>query len=293
MTPMDIVWNDNKITLSKKRMSSEAFGAGNSADIDAEQTQNFEKPPTTSNATQYLPPIADQDEQPSDHHKDNEAGQRVDSLSGDMAASVKNESDSNNSNNNIKSTTPNKMRRLAPAGLDDGGRLEHPMLRRSQRRQSMDNMPTTHLHPDHSMTSLKGESISEEHIALEFRPGTESNSSGGEHDSGKSSTSAGAAQVECETCGKIYKHKNCLIKHRWEHHEAWNMTRKWCHSKHQQVQMLEAAQVLMEMQLDGKLVVKREVSLALKEVGESKRVISAANGMAAMQGKITLRKKAS
>lgn len=53
----------------------------------------------------------------------------------------------------------------------------------------------------------------------------------------------------CEQCGKMYKHRNCLSKHRWEHHESWESTRKVCATKHQQVQLLEAAQVLIEMQL--------------------------------------------
>lgn len=54
---------------------------------------------------------------------------------------------------------------------------------------------------------------------------------------------------QCEQCGKVYKHRNCLSKHRWEHHESWELTRKICATKHQQVQMLEAAQVLLEMKI--------------------------------------------
>lgn len=56
-------------------------------------------------------------------------------------------------------------------------------------------------------------------------------------------------QYQCEQCGKVYKHRNCLSKHRWEHHESWELTRKICSTKHQQVQLLEAAQVLIEMQI--------------------------------------------
>lgn len=56
---------------------------------------------------------------------------------------------------------------------------------------------------------------------------------------------------QCERCGKVYKHKNCLLKHAWEHHESWSLTKKWCATKHQQVQMLEAAQVLVEMTTTG------------------------------------------
>lgn len=54
---------------------------------------------------------------------------------------------------------------------------------------------------------------------------------------------------QCTICGKMYKHKNCLTKHAWEHHESWAMTKRWCQTKHQQVQMLEAAQVLTELML--------------------------------------------
>lgn len=56
---------------------------------------------------------------------------------------------------------------------------------------------------------------------------------------------------QCGVCGKMYKHRNCLTKHAWEHHESWALTKKWCQTKHQQVQMLEAAQVLTELTLLG------------------------------------------
>lgn len=53
--------------------------------------------------------------------------------------------------------------------------------------------------------------------------------------------------LQCDICGKLYKHRNCLSKHMWEHHESWEHTRKVCQTKHQQVQLLEAAQVLTEI----------------------------------------------
>lgn len=53
--------------------------------------------------------------------------------------------------------------------------------------------------------------------------------------------------LQCEICGKVYKHRNCLSKHMWEHHESWEHTKKVCQTKHQQVQLLEAAQVLTEI----------------------------------------------
>lgn len=58
--------------------------------------------------------------------------------------------------------------------------------------------------------------------------------------------------LQCEICGKVYKHRNCLSKHMWEHHESWEHTKKVCQTKHQQVQLLEAAQVLSEI-ISGKV----------------------------------------
>jgi hypothetical protein len=51
----------------------------------------------------------------------------------------------------------------------------------------------------------------------------------------------------CHDCGKSYKHPNCLSKHRWEHSEEWELTSKLPLTKHQQVQMLEAAAILISM----------------------------------------------
>ena len=45
-------------------------------------------------------------------------------------------------------------------------------------------------------------------------------------------------------------HDSC----RWEHHEAWSYTSKLLISKHQQVQLLEAAQVLIGMNQDGQSI---------------------------------------
>lgn len=63
---------------------------------------------------------------------------------------------------------------------------------------------------------------------------------------------------QCEVCGKNYKHRNCLSKHRWEHHESWEHTKKVCQTKHQQVQLLEAAQVLAEIVLGVQPDIKHE-----------------------------------
>ncbi|KAI1616013.1 hypothetical protein EDD37DRAFT_646141 [Exophiala viscosa] len=56
-----------------------------------------------------------------------------------------------------------------------------------------------------------------------------------------------ASELRCDTCGKGYKHSSCLTKHLWEHDPAWAITSKLLISKHQQVQLLEAASVLCNM----------------------------------------------
>ncbi|KAL1296997.1 hypothetical protein AAFC00_004593 [Neodothiora populina] len=56
--------------------------------------------------------------------------------------------------------------------------------------------------------------------------------------------------LKCETCGKGYKHSSCLTKHLWEHTPEWQLTSKLLISKHQQVQLLEAASVLMAMNVE-------------------------------------------
>ncbi len=53
-------------------------------------------------------------------------------------------------------------------------------------------------------------------------------------------------EVTCEVCGKVYKHKSCLVKHYWEHNRYWDLTKGLCDNKHQQVQLLEAANLLMQ-----------------------------------------------
>ncbi|KAH7170299.1 hypothetical protein EDB81DRAFT_876336 [Dactylonectria macrodidyma] len=54
-------------------------------------------------------------------------------------------------------------------------------------------------------------------------------------------------EVRCDKCGKGYKHSSCLTKHLWEHTPEWSFTSKLLISKHQQVQLLEAASVLVAM----------------------------------------------
>ncbi|KAI9063682.1 hypothetical protein FKP32DRAFT_1676370 [Trametes sanguinea] len=52
---------------------------------------------------------------------------------------------------------------------------------------------------------------------------------------------------KCESCSKVYRHPSCLIKHRWEHSPHWREASKFMLSKHQQVQLLEAAAILSHL----------------------------------------------
>ncbi|TDL19013.1 hypothetical protein BD410DRAFT_453196 [Rickenella mellea] len=51
----------------------------------------------------------------------------------------------------------------------------------------------------------------------------------------------------CESCSKVYRHPSCLVKHRWEHSPHWRESSKFLLSKHQQVQLLEAAAILTHL----------------------------------------------
>ncbi|KAF9948533.1 hypothetical protein BGZ72_009582 [Mortierella alpina] len=52
---------------------------------------------------------------------------------------------------------------------------------------------------------------------------------------------------KCPDCGKVYKHATSLMKHRWEHSVYWKPAAKFLLSKHQQVQLMEAAAILLGM----------------------------------------------
>ncbi|RCI05394.1 hypothetical protein CU098_000537 [Rhizopus stolonifer] len=75
-------------------------------------------------------------------------------------------------------------------------------------------------------------------------------------------------QYRCNDCGKSYKHPNCLQKHRWEHSEEWELTKSLPLTKHQQVQMLEAAAILIGMDRREKVLSRQEV----EEVSEEEEI---------------------
>lgn len=69
-------------------------------------------------------------------------------------------------------------------------------------------------------------------------------------------------ELKCEACGKGYKHISSLAKHLWEHTPEWNVTKKLLISKHQQVQLLEAASILVGMNETNEAVLNDENPLS-------------------------------
>ena len=80
---------------------------------------------------------------------------------------------------------------------------------------------------------------------------------------------AATGDLKCEHCGKGYKHGSCLTKHLWEHTPQWQYTSKLLISKHQQVQLLEAASVLVGMNTDGSAIVDSDNSSSPATSGSS------------------------
>ncbi|GAA94314.1 uncharacterized protein L969DRAFT_90015 [Mixia osmundae IAM 14324] len=67
-------------------------------------------------------------------------------------------------------------------------------------------------------------------------------------ESSGSRSSGGRKTLQCEKCAKVYRHPQCLIKHRWQHTMYWKEASKLMLSKHQQVELLEAAAILVNPQ---------------------------------------------
>ncbi|EHY55763.1 hypothetical protein HRR83_009201 [Exophiala dermatitidis] len=76
------------------------------------------------------------------------------------------------------------------------------------------------------------------------------------------------SELRCDTCGKGYKHSSCLTKHLWEHDPAWAITSKLLISKHQQVQLLEAASVLCNMTAENMATGQSETEASGNDASE-------------------------
>ncbi len=66
-------------------------------------------------------------------------------------------------------------------------------------------------------------------------------------------------ELKCEACGKGYKHITSLAKHLWEHTPEWQKTKNLTTSKHQHVQMLEAASILCSLTEKKRLELQKQV----------------------------------
>ncbi|KAN0064907.1 hypothetical protein ACQY0O_001964 [Thecaphora frezii] len=87
------------------------------------------------------------------------------------------------------------------------------------------------------------------------RSSTSSTGTVAEDDEGvKDSSTSHNGQLlhKCESCAKVYRHPSCLVKHRWEHTVYWKEASKFLMSKHQQVQLLEAAAILVGMDANAR-----------------------------------------
>ncbi|RUS16156.1 hypothetical protein BC938DRAFT_476685 [Jimgerdemannia flammicorona] len=76
---------------------------------------------------------------------------------------------------------------------------------------------------------------------------SQSSTSSSDPSSASSMSSTGQHMHACDECGKSYKHATCLTKHKWEHSSDWKEVEMLDLNKHQQVQVMEAAQILIEI----------------------------------------------
>ncbi|KAK3701494.1 hypothetical protein LTR37_015468 [Vermiconidia calcicola] len=131
------------------------------------------------------------------------------------------------------------MSRAALASLNDGG---HPAI--------PDSLPHHISLPENDSSSavIDGPALSSFH-GVDKMKNRMRRASDGTHLSKKEKAATG--DLKCEHCGKAYKHGSCLNKHLWEHTPQWQYTSKLLISKHQQVQLLEAASVLVAMNTEG------------------------------------------
>lgn len=103
---------------------------------------------------------------------------------------------------------------------------------------------TTNAPPPHSM--LTKENVQKNNQGNTTGVGRRNSFSSVATDDDKSLTSSSQLH-KCEACSKVYRHPSCLVKHRWEHTVYWKEASKFLMSKHQQVQLLEAAAILVGM----------------------------------------------
>jgi hypothetical protein len=96
------------------------------------------------------------------------------------------------------------------------------------RTESMEASPVAEQKRDANTTT---ETAASDHHASQTEPSSPTN----------------GTRVSCPDCGKLYKHPGCLSKHRWEHHEHWPSVSRLLLTKHQQVQLMEAAQILVDI----------------------------------------------
>lgn len=117
--------------------------------------------------------------------------------------------------------------------------------------ESIPNPPSS-LTKNSSATTTGGLAASAPNGASMERRGSIAESIGGDDDA--SSVKNGGKELpihRCESCNKVYRHPSCLVKHRWEHTVYWKEASKFLMSKHQQVQLLEAAAILVNMDGDA------------------------------------------
>jgi hypothetical protein len=154
---------------------------------------------------------------------------------------------------------------MAPIATPVGGENQEAVDEISSAKRSLFDAGPVHRleEPTSESSKIAIKYASDDETEIESREDEASDAEEGQISSpvGKSAAlQPGPGLHTCGECGKTYKHKNCLIKHNWEHHDLWAMTKRMCATKHQQVQLLEAAQVLSEMVVPPSERVKLELT---------------------------------
>ncbi|KAG2130680.1 hypothetical protein DEU56DRAFT_815107 [Suillus clintonianus] len=103
--------------------------------------------------------------------------------------------------------------------------------------------PDPNTTPQGTDATLRGGSFDDNELSGSLPAHSSLGTNGGVAKSGKKRGTI----FTCESCSKVYRHPSCLIKHRWEHTPQWREASKFVLSKHQQVQLLEAAAILSHL----------------------------------------------